>query len=378
MFKIALHKDDEGVLKYIHNKLAIGNVRLYKNECIFNVTDRKGIQLFISIFDKYNFNTTKYLDYLYFKKAFHLYINTHSEGAINKNGSGEWIKNTVLEWKNNMNTNRFNYDRPENSPIVITKSWLLGFIEGDGSFFVTRDTLTPHFCIELTGVQLDVLLKIKEFLEKYLGFDTYSLYKLKNSSIITVKTKKARNNSKSSVAITVKNVRVLHNYIIPFLDDMSFLTKKGKDFQDFKIICRVMHNGAYRNEEIKRIILKLSYTMNNYRLSTNTAPASSLSKDERDKLVSVAPTFEHLYDGRVRDIYTGKTIHQQISCVYEIRKLDREVLMPNTLPEAATIIGVYPDTLSRYLDVKVQDSIVHWVRLNNHDIRRKAVFNLFA
>jgi hypothetical protein len=34
--------------------------------------------------------------------------------------------------------------------------------------------------------------------------------------------------------------------------------------------------------------------------------------------------------------------------------------------------------LSRYLDVKVQDSIVHWVRLNNHDIRRKAVFNLFA
>lgn len=64
MFKIALHKDDIGVLRYIHNKLAIGNVRLYKNDCIFNVTDREGIKLLIYIFDKYNLNTTKYLDYL--------------------------------------------------------------------------------------------------------------------------------------------------------------------------------------------------------------------------------------------------------------------------------------------------------------------------
>ena len=76
-----------------------------------------------------------------------------------------------------MNTNRVNFNRPENCKIIITKSWLLGFIEGDGSFFVRRDTLTPVFCIELTGVQLDVLVKIKEFLDKFLGFDIYSLYK---------------------------------------------------------------------------------------------------------------------------------------------------------------------------------------------------------
>jgi hypothetical protein len=126
MFKISLHKDDEGVLRYINNKLAIGNVRLYKNECIFNVTDREGIKLLISIFDKYNLNTTKYLDYLDFKKAFNLYINTppsfEGRGAINKNSSAELVKNIVIELKNKMNTNRFNFDRPENSPIKITKS----------------------------------------------------------------------------------------------------------------------------------------------------------------------------------------------------------------------------------------------------------------
>ena len=75
MFKIALHKDDEEVLRYISAKLGVGGVRLYKNECIFSVTDKKGILLLISIFDKYNLNTSKYLDYLDFKQAFFYYIN---------------------------------------------------------------------------------------------------------------------------------------------------------------------------------------------------------------------------------------------------------------------------------------------------------------
>ena len=209
MFKIALHKDDADVLWYIHKRLAIGNVRFYKNECIFNVTDREGIELLVSIFDKYNLNTTKHLDYLDFKEAFNLYLNREKDVKV------ELIKDTILDLKNKMNTNRVNFDRPENSKIVITKWWLLGFIEGDGSFFMRRDTFTPVFCIEITGVQYDVLIKIKEFLEKSLDFNQYSLYKLNNSSIIAVTTVKGRNNSKGSVAITIKNVRVLNNYIVP-------------------------------------------------------------------------------------------------------------------------------------------------------------------
>ena len=73
MFKITLHQDDEAVLKYIKDKLGIGGVRYYKKECIFNVTDKEGIALLISIFDKYNLNTTKHLDFLDFKEAFCIY-----------------------------------------------------------------------------------------------------------------------------------------------------------------------------------------------------------------------------------------------------------------------------------------------------------------
>ena len=370
MFKIVLHQDDIDVLRHISSELGIGNVSLHKDECRFSVTKKEGIELLILIFDKYNLNTTKYLDYLDFKKAFNIYFNR------DKNSRPDSIKNEILELKNKMNTNRIHFDRPENYKITITNSWLLGFIEGDGSLFVRRDTFIPVFSIKLSGVQIDVLLEIKKFLENSLGFDMYSLYKLKNSSTIAVTTVKATNNSKSSAAITIKNVNLLQNYFLPFLDRMKFLTKKGPDFKDLKMICRVVHNGAYRKDEIKRIILKLSYTMNNYRLSTNAMTGPCLTNEERDILISAPATVEYLYDGRVRDISTGKLIHQQISCVYDIRKLSGEVLMANTLSEAASIVGVYPETLSKYLDVKVQSSEEHWVQLNNHKVRRVPVFNL--
>jgi hypothetical protein len=38
MFNIELHKDDINVLKYIKTKLGIGNIRIYKDKCVFTVS----------------------------------------------------------------------------------------------------------------------------------------------------------------------------------------------------------------------------------------------------------------------------------------------------------------------------------------------------
>lgn len=89
---------------------------------------------------------------------------------------------------------------------------------------------------------------------------------------------------------------------------MTFVTKKSKDFNDFKIISTAIYNGAYRNEEIKSLILKLSYTINNYRLSSNSdsQKISSLSKENLDTIINAKSTIIHLYDGRQLDNSTGK------------------------------------------------------------------------
>jgi hypothetical protein len=60
--------------------------------------------------------------------------------------------------------------------------------------------------------------------------------------------------------LLIKDIHILHNYFIPFLNKMEFLTKKGKDFNDFQIICRAVYNGAHRREDIKSLIIKLSLT----------------------------------------------------------------------------------------------------------------------
>lgn len=160
-------------------------------------------------------------------------------------------------------------------------------IEGDGSFGLARSTFEPFFSIKLTEAQYPVLLKIKEFLENNLGFDEYSLYKLRSSAIFTVRVEKAVNNSKPLVSLTIKHLHVLNNYLIPFLSQDEFFTKKGKDFIDFKIICSAIYVGAHLREDMKSLIIKLSNTMNNFRLYTFKGSVDYLSKIDRDLLINV-------------------------------------------------------------------------------------------
>lgn len=137
--------------------------------------------------------------------------------------------------------------------------------------------MEPVFSIKLTETQLPVLIKIKEYLENNLDLDLYSIHKLKSTQIIMISYEKDRGKSKPLVSLVIKNVHFLNNYLVPFFNEDIFITKKGLDFADFKIICNAIYIGAHRKEITKSLILKLSYTMNNFRLSTYSGSVESLS-----------------------------------------------------------------------------------------------------
>lgn len=64
---------------------------------------------------------------------------------------------------------------------------------------------------------------------------------------------------------------------------MVFNSKKGKDFLDWKLICEAVYKGSHKKESIRDLILRLSYTMNSYRLSTNLKGSTeSLTENERN------------------------------------------------------------------------------------------------
>ena len=112
-FIIELHLDDINTLKYIKSKLNIGNnISEYGNSCKFTVIHKKDIEKLISIFDRYNLNTTKYLDYLDFKKAFYLY---HEKNIIDK----RTLIDKLLTIKNGMNNSRIDFNFPSDYNIKI-------------------------------------------------------------------------------------------------------------------------------------------------------------------------------------------------------------------------------------------------------------------
>jgi hypothetical protein len=100
------------VLDFIQKNLDLGRVTIYESSAIFSITSQKEIQFIIELFTKYPLNSTKYLNFLDFKKAFELYINSKVKDP-----------ELVLEIdsiKNNMNSKRTTFEMPKSHQIHIT------------------------------------------------------------------------------------------------------------------------------------------------------------------------------------------------------------------------------------------------------------------
>lgn len=63
---------------------------------------------------------------------------------------------------------------------------------------------------------------------------------------MAIKLGKAVKNSKSAAVLMIRNTNILTNFFLPYLDNRIFFTKKGKDFNDFKVICTAIYNGTRR------------------------------------------------------------------------------------------------------------------------------------
>lgn len=210
-----------------------------------------------------------------------------------------------------------------------------------------------------------------------LGFDHFSQYYLANSAAIGLSLIKAKGNSKATVSLDIRDIKILHNYLIPFLSKMKFFSKKELDFNDFSIIffVKTVYNGLHKNEAIKDRpgVLKLSFSMNDFRLSSYKGKIAkqTLTKEEFLALLSSSPMVKRLADGRVRDITTGKIDYNNESSVYLITKPDKQSLTVKSLKEAGEIIGVHYSTLSKVLDVEKAD---YSAELHGYLVRRVNVF----
>jgi hypothetical protein len=152
---------------------------------------------------------------------------------------------------------------------------------------------------------------------------------------------------------------------------MSFISKKGLDFNDFKIMTSAIYKGSHKEEKIRSLILNLSNTMNNFRLSTYAGGSKVvLSNSDKNLILNAAATIEYLNDGRVRDLNIDLIVVSSIGCIYEIKTPKGEICLLDTLKEVLKSVGVSYRRLKKKLDTEECSS----VEVNGYIIKRIAIF----
>lgn len=130
-FSLTQKAHSVGILYGLKNYFDCGQVIPSSRGCMRFVVQKKEdiLTKIIPHFEKYPLHTSKALNFNSFKKAAEIVVNG---GHLNSNGL-----NQILSLKTGMNKNRpFNelYNHYSSSTIKLNPFWVLGFIDGEGSF----------------------------------------------------------------------------------------------------------------------------------------------------------------------------------------------------------------------------------------------------
>jgi hypothetical protein len=262
-----------------------------------------------------------------------------------------------------MNKNRTEFSLPFNH-IKITPYWLLGLIEGEGSFHLRRNTLTPTFSFSLTQAQTPLMKEIVYYLIEQL--DEYSAIKANNTKLFNFNLEKARGNAKPILKLSLFQLDYLFNIFIPFLNNLKFKSKKKLDFNDFKLITTLIYQGKHLIPEVKEFIIQLSYSMNNFRLSTYNITKNEITSTkfiftpfcENDKLKKekIFLTMPELFilnnEKQIINIKTGKLIRD----TYVIEVITQ---IDNTISRA-----IYPTILDCAKKLNITRTIIYNILKN--------------
>ena len=359
IFTLCLHKDEAPLIKYVAQRLGIGNLYVNKKNVNYSISRKDHLLKIFNILDKESLNTSKNLNYIAFRQAYDLYFNR--ESTVTKE-----LREKIINLKSQMNKNRVDFKQPEGHSIRITRYWLLGFIEGDGFFSVNQSDYTLKFGISQACYELNVLEEIKKFLLNLPG--KYSV-KRKNSEVIKLETynqAKGRDHKPMSTMIISQSSYII-NVLIPFLDTLNWLSKKEQDYKDWKLIIFIINQGKHFTDEGKELIFLISKEMNNYRLSTslasqeeakgldNEAHSSNLKEDnvrERVlKLLSGPSNYEVQPDGRVLIKSTGTYFKGRGNIGVKVLD-DKGVLVYkfNSIKDCALFFNVHSRTINRRLN----------------------------
>ena len=302
IFQITLHIDDVAVLYTIREKLGIGVVSIRSETCSLRVHSFQVIvKSLLPIFDKYPLLTHKQLDYKDWRKA----VMFKKLGQENGRSIDKDIFSEIENIKNSINSNRTNYEGYNLTNDMINKNWLVGFVEGDGTFYFS------HSSVVFGITKKDHPPKILEAIAQYLHHNI-PLIPPYGNLIIPNKPNCIIKNNKNAFQLVITDKDVLFQYIYPFFRNLSFYSRKGIDFSIWSLVLYIVIHGYHNLAKGREILLKLANNMNSKRYFSDIS--DFIEVDEIKNLFRIDPPF---------DIHSGKS-HFNLAKEYSLTKGSRK------------------------------------------------------
>lgn len=304
-FILHLAAKDVNVLYNIQNQLGgIGKVRIHGNAAVLEIASRgdtdKLLDLMYSSF--LNLNTTKVLDFIAWYEARKIYYNFLDKRDKNillyEDTDFFSILDKVVGIKNSINKYRVDFSLPLHHKVIVTDEWLLGFIEGEGCFYVNGFSVA--FKLAQTAVNRNVLEAIKNYLEGKFGH---------NMVIRLIDSKANRLKAKPYTELYIgKSKNTAYNFI-SLLSDLSWLSIKALDFINWSIIYILVYEGKHITPQGKDIVAKLKSKSG--LLANLYLPYSGDNRGDKELSKSLAPALP-LINYADTNLLNGKLISKQV------------------------------------------------------------------
>ena len=247
-FKVSQSTYNLRLLYFIKKELGVGSIYIEGNglHAHLRIRDRKVLESVIfPIFDKYPLLTSKYYNYLKFKEVYNILINDsltqlekdHMIFNLREQKASIDYMSPAWEVINN------NVSNTTDAMKVVSKAWLIGFTEAEGSFYLVSksyDRLVHAF--EITQ-KLDKI--VLEAIKHILGIPTQVVWK-----------------KSGYYSIVTTNSRAIENIIVFYRNTM-----KGMKSAEYRIWARAYakHKGDFNSLiKIREIMIKMRSKLNKY------------------------------------------------------------------------------------------------------------------
>lgn len=270
-FQIGLHKDDIQVLEYIMNTLKCGHISKSGNRVNYFINDKNSLlNIVLPIFNNTNLNSSKYYQFKLFEKAV-LLINDKQH--LLPQG-----KMDIIKYKKEMqDISDKSIPASRSNSINITKYWLAGFIDAEGSFSTNK--YVPRFKIENHIREFELYQKMREFI----GIGNITLAPSRVDKL----------NSNPTIVLEINKINDLIKVFIPLIYNKGNILLKTLKVEDFNLWLKLVdlyYKGYHTTIEGKYIFDAIKLHINKYRMTSNTDLFN-----ERVSIVDINNLLDKLY-----------------------------------------------------------------------------------